>query len=1543
MNENNIELIKCKTLEDIKKISSKVHLYSENGEVIYADPPTKSTKDDNMGTNYIYRFSAIGPLDQGLTVQTITIKNADNEVTSKSFNYFCSMPATEQPLQYISQSFDGLQTITLTFSGQPLTPHSISGGSQAFNLCYGISQPTQVNLINPNSCIMTAKLSLSLVSTCDYTVPYTLSIVNAYSGANIAFTIIPPLNATTPKTTIIHSITTSLPNGTQYLAPQFYLAWTYLDIETPNTIISVANPTGQYRILGTPQRSIYLQSTTVQQVPSTAFSIKSVSQNIVATNLFKTLLTSAPTNNVQFGQLDISFSDSEFTGFASIDMSNLVPDDQQYLPFFMPTRLVAISYGISGVTGYPLTYGIANGTMQSYNFHFPMVFSNYRNPPASVATLIYSDVAGAVSSFQITKPATFPTTDTAVPWVSSVSYFPIDTYHIIMRVTAGDLLSGISRIIFRSQTFTEADLVSGTIFDGIYECLLELVPNNPTSNTLQVIDLATNVYSINTGNFFIHSLTIFPHLTYEMNWAVENFAEIYFTRNDIDTTGLMVESSLVFKIGPSARTDFKPRMRFNIMSAGANQAFDFAGAWNPSLNAFQVNFTLPPNMMEGNVPYSILTFPPISDDTLATKHPNARLRVTSQYGDNAPPMVSNVVAFPSTRLVQTAGVDSIGWTITIEDKPNGFSSGMINVTSNFDPIPYQFKLSAANRISGDIYTGTYRLTVPLNPLNCRNQTFIISSITLSDIAHNFAVSTANTGGIFGSFDKINFSPFQSQMSIRVDTECSDRVDTTPPIILADSLPGIIDVGNSPGRASFSFIINDPESGIAVRNPPNLYLESVGCEILTYSPSSNYNGTLSYNVIVPFGYGASGHKIIASLYGATNNHLSISGLPLIASMVRLFSKTPTLLSYSPISVHGGQMTIYGRFFTTSSLGITGVYKILTESFAMPIPTFFLGTMIVFNMPPISDNYIITMSVSGVDTNKLFIIPYPDPEVVPTDPPLKCPGIPPCSNNGECLTTGCRCIDSWSGPDCSLRIIIVNTTIGDESPIISIVSLQEITSDNVVVEEFVFTSWTVTKLSDASTGGRTKYLYSSPINSTRTTVVNVTIEVFDVADNITFAEHVVLDPDFSYLVGNGGDDSANEICSSGSLSKKLTPGMIAGIVVGSVIFGWKFNQPIAPGVLPEGLTSLTFGHDFNQAIAPGVLPAALTSLTFGDDFDQAIAPGVLPSGLTSLIFGFLFNKQIKSGVLPDGLTSLTFGYLFNKPIAPGILPHGLTSLTFGECFDRPIKSGVLPNGLTSLSFGHHFVQPIAPGVLPHGLTSLIFGERFNQPIKSGVLPDGLINLTFGDGFNQAIAHGVLPHGLTSLTFGDKFNRPIKSGVLPDGLTSLTFGECFFRLIEPGVLPNGLASLTFGDDFPQPIAPGVLPDGLSSLTFGEWINDPIAPGVLPDGLSSLTFGFSFNQPIVPGVLPDGLISLTFGYSFNQPIEPGVLPNGLTSLTFGSCFNQPIVPRVLPDGLTSLAFGVTLECMQISNDQLLICCREAIRKISIISLPKLVEESEQ
>ena len=87
-----------------------------------------------------------------------------------------------------------------------------------------------------------------------------------------------------------------------------------------------------------------------------------------------------------------------------------------------------------------------------------------------------------------------------------------------------------------------------------------------------------------------------------------------------------------------------------------------------------------------------------------------------------------------------------------------------------------------------------------------------------------------------------------------------------------------------------------------------------------------------------------------------------------------------------------------------------------------------------------------------------------------------------------------------------------------------------------------------------------------------------------------------------------------------------------------------------------------------------------ITFGFRFNQPILPGVLPQNLKELSFGFRFNQPIGEGILPQSLIHLNLGS-FNQPILPGILPQSLIHLNLGE-FNHPILPGVLHQSLKEL---------------------------------------------------------------------------------------------------------------------------------------------------------------------------------------------------------------------------------------------------------------------
>ncbi|EFA78819.1 hypothetical protein PPL_08283 [Heterostelium album PN500] len=226
--------------------------------------------------------------------------------------------------------------------------------------------------------------------------------------------------------------------------------------------------------------------------------------------------------------------------------------------------------------------------------------------------------------------------------------------------------------------------------------------------------------------------------------------------------------------------------------------------------------------------------------------------------------------------------------------------------------------------------------------------------------------------------------------------------------------------------------------------------------------------------------------------------------------------------------------------------------------------------------------------------------------------------------------------------------------------------------------------------------------------------------------------------------------------------------------NITFGYRFNQILSVGVLPESLELLEFGDGFKQILSVGVLPESLKSLKFGIYFDQILSFGVLPKSLESLEFGDIFNQILSVGVLPESLESLKFGYRFNQILSVGVLPESLESLEFGDGFKQILSVGVLPESLKSLKFGIYFDQILSVGVLPKSLESLVFGDIFNQILSVGVLPKSLESLVFGCEFNQILSVGVLPSSLRRLSLSSKYITSSYFGMtLPQSMITFIIG--------------------------------------------------------------------------------------------------------------------------------------------------------------------------
>jgi hypothetical protein len=345
----------------------------------------------------------------------------------------------------------------------------------------------------------------------------------------------------------------------------------------------------------------------------------------------------------------------------------------------------------------------------------------------------------------------------------------------------------------------------------------------------------------------------------------------------------------------------------------------------------------------------------------------------------------------------------------------------------------------------------------------------------------------------------------------------------------------------------------------------------------------------------------------------------------------------------------------------------------------------------------------------------------------------------------------------------------------------------------------------------------------------------------------------------------------------LSRHALPGKLKRLDM-----GMRFNHPLIPGCLGEGLLELRLGGCFNQALDANVLPRTIEKLNLCDAFNQCIAIGVLPARLLILDTGDSFNQELLPGALPNMLKELKLGQSFNQRMHPGTFPASLETLSIGHGFRQVIEKLAFNEGLRSLDFATVIARPFPTDgtVLPSTLRRLRLTGNFSQQITTGMLPDGLEFLQLSDEFIHSLAPHGLPESLRILKFYCTFDSYIPRHGLSSNLQVLNVGHCFNQIFGMDVLPPTLQKLVLGDNYDQLFAEGVLPPSLRILKFGCRYDQPVGQGVLPEGLLYAEFGTHFNQPLRQGALPSTLEFLALGARFNQDLERGSLPLGLRAL---------------------------------------------------------------
>ncbi|KAN0037199.1 hypothetical protein ACTFIV_002535 [Dictyostelium citrinum] len=361
-------------------------------------------------------------------------------------------------------------------------------------------------------------------------------------------------------------------------------------------------------------------------------------------------------------------------------------------------------------------------------------------------------------------------------------------------------------------------------------------------------------------------------------------------------------------------------------------------------------------------------------------------------------------------------------------------------------------------------------------------------------------------------------------------------------------------------------------------------------------------------------------------------------------------------------------------------------------------------------------------------------------------------------------------------------------------------------------------------------------------------------------------IQFDDEFNELISPGDLDGVTEVIFGFDFNQVILPETMNSVK--KIEFGGSFNKELLVDSLPSA-TSITFGARYNNGNKPlaiGAIPSTCQSITFGWTFNQPIYPGLLPNSLKKLIFqeGGNFNRILEIGSLPNSITKLILGD-YDQKIEKGVLPTSLTTLELGGEFNQPLE-GCIPESVTSLSLGYRFNQPLTENCIPPNCKFLKFGLNFNQNLFPGILPPSIETLMLGYYFNKELVEGSLPSSITTLIYEHRDNQkkvsmdyleitnlskdldeneiiPLTPESLPESITKLTIGKNQNHIIEFNCLPPDLQSLKYHGGFTRPLIPRDLPSSITSVKLYNY-NYEIKKTSIPKSVTSLQLGSRFNK---------------------------------------------------------------------------------------------------
>ncbi|KAF2071318.1 hypothetical protein CYY_007368, partial [Polysphondylium violaceum] len=754
---------------------------------------------------------------------------------------------------------------------------------------------------------------------------------------------------------------------------------------------------------------------------------------------------------------------------------------------------------MSGQAMAPYPFGFTQGTSTSYLRAFDLNI-DYQ----FASSVIFSD---GVYSFN--SPTGSLSVDTQPPKPQTiVSYTQIpNTPKTVVRMRITDDLSGFKRTDFGDSS----KIISGDLYDGVYEFVVTQSMSllQVSRGKMNILDQVNNLKSIDvcTDNYVNVDLQRYP-------FKLLNFSDvtnIRFEKNDINVTNQSVDNNMFIYTNTIDR-DLYPG--FFVLPFGNVLSFDglltYSGSWNDACGCYKIPFTIPKNYPTGLFEYLMVSsqYSQIWETTYFASllGQDSVLRVYSEQGDLLGPVVTSIdIQNPSVQVPEGQET-TITWRLTIEDKYNGFQSGVVSFVSSLDLVRYNFTFGPEQAISGDNKKGVYEFSIKVNGM-CKSQPFYIQYAFLQDSAGKFSeykeggstdLTVATSAQFLNPF--YTFLDVTTSSAINIDCQNSLTDNVFPVLSSFTFTPEFIDpmyAGpflNNSRQVVFDFETFD-DNGLLLQSLPRVYLIDQNLNIIYQNSKllSNTSKTATYRCVfdVPYGFGLlskSGIKV--SLYGIVDNQSNFNGYSSTQLADATFKNTiaveqrltlnVSIISTNQVFGHGGEITITGKNFEALDQLLINFNNGTIST--LPNSIFSSNSIIIFNNsnPVWVSNVTLTIGRNdGSAFSNSLLVQVQNPTPAPQEssssstnpqessssshsssssPQQSSSDEPPvtnkpqiCTNNcggidhGECTPSGCVCKSPWVGSDCTSEVIIVKPTINPTSPSTNI-TVPTTTKDN-----------------------------------------------------------------------------------------------------------------------------------------------------------------------------------------------------------------------------------------------------------------------------------------------------------------------------------------------------------------------------------------------------------------------------------------------------------------------------------------------------------------